>query len=159
MNRITGFKPTVILDMGNGQEARWEANFLRFSDSVDSQTRTMGVVVAVDNPMQKIIPGIRPPLSKGMFVEVSIAGHTQADSIVIPRAALRNGNAYVVTQDSRLDIRPVQKLYDQQNMSIVAGGLAAGEQLVLTDIIPAVEGMLLNPILQDQIDTSPAKGG
>ena len=61
---LTGFKPVVKMDVGNGLMAEWEAEFVRISDSVDPQTRTMGIVVAVDRPMQKIIPGVRPPLSK-----------------------------------------------------------------------------------------------
>lgn len=143
---ITGFKPTIKLDMGNGQFATWDAQFVRFTDSVDSQTRTMGVVIAVDRPMQKIIPGIRPPLSKGMFVEVSIAGRSQPDSIVIPRSALRNGKAYLIDENSRLLIHPLKILYNQQESSIIASGLQAGDRLVLTDLIPAVDGMLLKPV-------------
>ncbi len=146
MSSITGFKPTVKLDMGNQQVASWDAKFLRFSDNVDSQTRTMGIVVEVENPLQKIIPGKRPPLSKGMFVEVSIAGHPQTGSIVIPRTSLRGGNAYVIDKDNRLDIRPVQKKYDQNNLSIISNGLEEGESLILTDLIPAVMGMLLKPV-------------
>lgn len=144
---LTGFKPTIRLDMGNEQVAEWAAEFIRFSDSVDSETRTMGVVIAVDKPMQQIIPGIRPPLSKGMFVEVNIAGKVQKDSIVIPRSALRNGKAYVVDAQNRLSIKAVTKNYDQQQFSVIAQGLNAGDQLVLTDLIPAVEGMLLKPML------------
>ena len=146
ISTITGFKPTVNLDMGNDQVASWGAKFLRFTDNVDSQTRTMGIVVEVENPLQKIIPGKRPPLSKGMFVEVSIAGYSQANSIVIPRSSVRNGHVYVVDSESRLDIRPLQKLYDQKNQSIIAKGLKSGDLLVLTDLIPAVKGMLLKPV-------------
>lgn len=145
LNELTGFKPTVRLDMGNGEFATWDARFVRFSDRVDSQTRTLGVVVAVDNPLKKIIPGIRPPLSKGMFVEVEIAGHTQNDSIVIPRFALREGRVYVMNSENRLEIREVTRLYDQQAFSIIKSGLIAGDNLVLSDLVPAVEGMLLKP--------------
>ena len=150
MSAITGFRPTVKLDMGNQQFATWEARFVRFSDSVDSQTRTMGIVVAVDHPLQKIIPGTRPPLSKGMFVEVSIAGHTQLNSIVVPRSALRNGKVYLLDKQNRLDIRPVSRLYDQQDHSIIEKGLSEGDKLVLTDLVPAVEGMLLRPVSNDR---------
>ncbi|MCK4709877.1 MAG: efflux RND transporter periplasmic adaptor subunit [Gammaproteobacteria bacterium] len=153
---ITGFKPTVNLDMGNEQVASWDARFLRFTDNVDSQTRTMGVVVEVENPLQKIIPGKRPPLSKGMFVEVSIAGHPQQDSIVIPRSALRNGQAYIVDNESRLEVRKIKKLYDQKNQSIIANGLKDGEQLVLTDLVPAVEGMLLKSV--SSANNTPSSG-
>jgi len=146
ISAITGFKPTVMLDMGNDQYASWDARFVRFSDTVDTQTRTIGVVVTVENPLQKVIPGRRPPLSKGMFVEVSIAGGIQRGTIAVPRSALRNGMAYLVNKDSRLEIRKVHKLYEQQNQSIIDSGLAEGDILVLTDLIPAVEGMLLKPV-------------
>ena len=153
---FTGFKPTVRLDMGNDQYAEWDARFVRFSDSVDTQTRTLGVVVAVDNPLQKIIPGRRPPLSKGMFVEVTIAGHTQPESIVVPRSALRNGVAYVLDADSRLAIRKISRKYDQQDVTVIDQGLAEGDTLVLTDLIPAVQGMLLKPV--ESMDFLPARG-
>ena len=146
LSSFTGFKPTITLDMGLGQTASWQATFIRFTDGVDTQTRTIGVVVAVEDPMQKTIPGVRPPLSKGMFVEVAIAGHTQADKIVIPRSALRNGKVYVIDAQDRLQIRTVKKLYDQQDKSIIGEGLNDGEQLVLTDLIPAIQGMLLKAI-------------
>ncbi len=145
---IAGFKPEVVLDMGNDNYARWDAEFVRFSDAVDSETRTMGVVVAVDKPLSKTIPGIRPPLSKGMFVEILISGHTQENTIAIPSSAIRNNNIYVLSSDNRLEIREIQTRYDQQGKSIVSSGLQAGEQLVLSDIIPAVQGMLLKAKIQ-----------
>ena len=67
LSTLTGFKPTLKLDIGSDEPATWEASFVRFTDGVDNETRTMGVVVAVDHPLDLVIPGIRPPLSKGMF--------------------------------------------------------------------------------------------
>ncbi len=146
LSSLTGFEPQVELDIGNAEMARWEAEFVRFADSVDSETRTLGVVIAVDKPLQKVIPGIRPPLSKGMFVEVAIAGREHKDRIVIPRSAVRNEQVYVVDNDNRLQIRNVIREYDQQDKTIIKQGLRAGDQLVLSDIIPAVTGMLLQPV-------------
>ncbi|MCU7886611.1 MAG: biotin/lipoyl-binding protein, partial [Candidatus Thiodiazotropha sp. (ex Lucinoma annulata)] len=60
---FVAFQSQVRLDMGT-TIAEWEAEFVRFSDNVDPETRTMGVVVAVDKPFDKVKPGIRPPLSK-----------------------------------------------------------------------------------------------
>lgn len=147
INQITGFKPAISLDLGNEKPAQWDAHFVRFSDSVDSKTRAMGIVVAVDDPLKQVIPGQRPPLSKGMLVEVSIAGHVQPNSIVIPRSALRNGKAYIVDEQNRLQIREVKKRYDQAQFSIIDSGLQAGDRLVLSDIIPVVPGMLLEPVI------------
>jgi RND family efflux transporter MFP subunit len=152
--QITGFKPTIRMDLGNDQIAEWEAQFVRMSDSVDPQTRTMGIVVAVDNPLQKAIPGQRPPLSKGMFVQVSIAGHTQKNKIVIPRSAIRNGEVYLVNSASRLETRAVQRLYNQQQFAVVGEGLSSGELIVVSDLIPAVDNMLLHTVTDQSLQQS-----
>jgi len=140
---IVGFKPTVKLDIGGDQRAEWEAEFVRVSDSVDAATQTIGLVVAVDKPMEKIIPGVRPPLSKGMFVQVSIAGHAQKNRIVIPRSVIRNNQVYLVDEQNRLQSRTIKKLYDQAQFSVIGDSLKAGEQIVVSDLAPAVDGMLL----------------
>jgi hypothetical protein len=128
--------------MGN-YTAKWDAEFVRFSDSVDVETRTIGVVVAVDNPMSLIRPGLRPPLTKGMFVKVLIAGHVQADRIVLPRTTIHEGKVYLVDADQRLRIQPVSVLFNQGPLSIIGEGLEAGQSVVVSDLVPAVSGMLL----------------
>jgi RND family efflux transporter MFP subunit len=145
LQNFTGFRPIVRMDMG-AETAEWEANFVRFSDQVDPQTRTIGVVVSVDNPFGKIIPGKRPPLSKGMFVQVVIRGHVQPDRIILPRSAVRAGKVYLVGEDKRLLIKPVSILFSQGPLSIIADGIELGELVVVSDPIPAVEGMLLEPV-------------
>ena len=156
--QISGFRPTIKMDIGGDQPAEWEAEFVRLSDSVDPQTRTMGLVVAIDNPMQKAIPGIRPPLSKGMFVQVAISGHVQQNRVVIPRSSIRNDRVYVVNQQSRLETRTVDRLYNQQQFAIIGSGLKSGDQVVVSDLIPAVDGMLLQPTTDEILQQSLAIG-
>lgn len=158
---FTGFRPLVRMDMGN-EMAEWEARFVRFSDQVDPQTRTIGVVVNVDNPFSKAIPGKRPPLTKGMFVQVVIRGHTQSNRLLLPRSAIRAGKVYAVGDDQRLQVRPVTILFNQGQVSVITDGIEPGDQIVVSDLIPVVEGMLLSPVhdaaLQKQIQAS-ARGG
>jgi len=148
--QFTGFQPLVQMDLGN-HIAQWEAEFVRFSDNVDGETRTIGVVIAVDKPMEKIKPGYRPPLSKGMFVQVILRGHTQKDRIVIPRSTVRDGKVYLVDQEQRLKIQPVKLLFNQRQLSIVDQGIDQGQQVIVSDLIPAVEGMLLRPSVDEKI--------
>jgi RND family efflux transporter MFP subunit len=155
---LTGFKPVVKMDVGNGLIAEWEAEFVRISDSVDPQTRTMGIVVAVDRPMQKIIAGVRPPLSKGMFVQVSIAGRTQPERIVVPRSVIRAGKIYIVNPDNRLETRTVKRLYNQQQVAVIGEGLQSGEKIVVSDLIPAVDGMLLQSVVDETLQQSLSAG-
>lgn len=137
-------EPVVRLDLGTTQ-AEWAAEFVRFSDNVDPQTRTMGVVVAVDKPFEKVKPGVRPPLSKGMFVQVQLRGRRQPGRLVVPRAAIRDGQLYLVDNEQRLRRRPVETLFSQGPISVLANGLTPGDRVVISDLIPAVDGMLLAP--------------
>ena len=140
---MVGLNPLVRLDLGN-HVAEWEAEFVRFDDTVDPQTRTMGVVAAVDRPFEKVIPGYRPPLSKGMFVQVVLRGKSQAPRVVLPRSAVRGGVVLVADQENRLRRRKVELLFSQGSTSVIASGLSAGERVVVSDLVPAVEGMLLH---------------
>jgi hypothetical protein len=54
----------------------------------------------------------------------------------------------VADDDNRLQRRPVEVLFSQGSVSVIAEGLEAGERVVVSDLLPAVEGMLL----QVQID-------
>jgi RND family efflux transporter MFP subunit len=141
---VIGLDPLVRLDLGD-TIAEWDAEFVRIDDQVDPQTRTMGVVVAVDRPFDKIIPGMRPPLSKGMFVEVILRGRSFGDRVVVPRSAVRNGAVYLVDDDERLRLQSVELLFSQDDWAVVAEGIAPGDRVVLSDLIPAVPGMLLDP--------------
>jgi RND family efflux transporter MFP subunit len=147
---VIGLDPLVRLDLGN-YIAEWQAEFVRFGDQVDLQTRSMGVVVAVDRPFDKIKPGYRPPLSKGMFVQVVLRGKPEKPRLVIPRNAVRNGIVYVAGVDDRLRRRPVEVLFTQGPYSVIASGLATGERVVVSDVIPAVSGMLLRPQLDEEL--------
>ena len=93
--QVLGFAAEVRLP-GQGLAVNWKARFVRASDAVDTRTRTLGLVVAVDEPYRQAQPGIRPPLVKGMFTEVELRGKPLPDSVVIPRTALHQDQVYIV---------------------------------------------------------------
>ena len=147
---IVGLKPLVKLDMGN-HIAEWKAEFLRFSDSVDAETRTMGVVVAVDEPFKKVKPGYRPPLSKGMFVQIVLHGKNEKQRLIIPRSAVRGGVVHIVDKENRLRRKKVEVLFSQGDVSVIAKGLKPGDHVVVSDLVPAVDGMLLQPQVDEAL--------
>lgn len=126
--------------------AEWEGRVARFADALDLETRTMGIIVEVDNPYAGVRPGIRPPLVKGMFVDVELRGRPRPESLVIPRAALHGEYVYVVDADSRLERRTVRIGRSGVSYYSVDEGLTAGERIVVSDLNPAIEGMLLDPV-------------
>ncbi|MBX2805502.1 MAG: hypothetical protein KTR19_05995 [Hyphomicrobiales bacterium] len=135
--------------ISDNRPAKWQARVMRTSDTINPQTRTVGAIVYVERPYADIRPGTKPPLIKGMFVEVEIKGRPIQDALVIPRSSIRNGRIYVVGDDNRLRIKPVKLRAEQGPVALVSNGIAPGEKLVLSDLTPAIEGMLLDPVLEN----------
>jgi RND family efflux transporter MFP subunit len=155
LQRLVELDPLIRLDMGTTQ-AEWHGEFVRFSDNVDPQTRTMGVVVAVDKPFEKVKPGVRPPLSKGMFVQVLLRGRHQPGRLVVPRAAIRDGQIYRVEKEQRLQRQAVELLFSQGSISVVDKGLNPGDEIVISDLVPAVDGMPLKPERDENLEAEVA---
>lgn len=147
----------VFADNGNGG-VLWQGRFSRISASIDPETRMMEMVVAVDKPYERPVPGKahRPPLSKGTFCTVIMYGQSQPERIVVPRQAVHEGKVYVANAESRLEIRDISVAYFLGKYAILDSGLSQGEILVTSDIIPAVSGMLLEVTLQDDFSTKAA---
>lgn len=122
--------------------AVWDARVLRISESIDATRQTLGVVVGVDNPYEKIIPGRRPPLLKGMYTAVDLFA-PERNALVIPRRAIHEGRVYVANADDRLVIRPLEVQLTQGDIAIVRSGLESGDRVIVTDLIPVIEGMPL----------------
>ena len=123
----------------------WPARFARVSPTIDPRTRTVGIIVEVDEPYRRAQPGIRPPLVKGMFVEVVLSGRPR-DAVVIPSGAVHGGAVYVAADGDRLARRPIEVSLSQPSFLVVAEGIEAGDRVVVSDLFPAIEGMLLDPV-------------
>lgn len=122
--------------------AAWDARVLRISDSIDATRQTVGIVVGVEDPYSQVIPGERPPLIKGMYTAVDVIAPAQP-FLVVPRRAVHQGRVYVADADERLEIRSIDVKFVQEDVVVLDGGLEPGERVIVTDVIPVIEGMPL----------------
>jgi RND family efflux transporter MFP subunit len=130
----------------------WAARVDRAAGVVDPQTQTMGVVVVVDRPYEQARPGQRPALARNTFVEVELRKKPSGNPLVIPTSAIHAGQVYLLTKEKRLEIRRIKTAFIQGGFAVINTGLEEGELLVVSDLIPAVEGMLLDPIEDKKMD-------
>lgn len=129
----------------------WNGRVARFSDTVDPETRTIGVIVEVDRPYADIQPGVRPPLVKGMFVYVEMRGRKRTRQLVVPRSALHGNELYLVDGENRLRKRRVELGLKDPEYIIIKSGIDSGERIVVSDLVPAIEGMLLRPVSDERV--------
>lgn len=137
-----------------GHYVEWPASVVRVAEAIDTRTQASGIVVRVEQPLGQAVPGARPPLRRGMFVEVELSAPAQP-ALVVPDRAVQGGKALVVNADGKLEPRSVRVDFSIDGIAIVGTGLTEGETLVVTDPAVAVPGMVVKPVqdtaLQAQI--------
>ena len=111
--------------------------------SGSDQTDATGALIFVDNAVDPSTGTIRMRarftnkenvLWPGQFVRVSVRLYDEPDAIVIPSTAVQTGPdgqyVYVVGQDMIADVRKIQVQRTDGDRTVVASGLAKGEQVV-----------------------------
>ena len=126
--------PTSSNDVAPGQGATVkappglvEAGRVSFIDNaVDSTTGTIRLKATFDNQDQGLWPGL--------FVQVNLSLTEEANSIVVPAAAVQpspNGSyVYVVKPDRTAEVRPVTVARQFGEEMVIAQGLRDGEEVV-----------------------------
>ena len=135
--------PATVQWRGETRAYTWQGRVKRWEAGLDARTRTLTLVVEVAEPWKQFQPGERPPLQPGMFCQVSIVARRVPGAIVIPRVALQPQQTVFVAVNEKLEIRPVQVLHLQKDRAILASGLRAGEQLVVSPLAAPAAGMKL----------------
>lgn len=129
-----------------GFDPEWPADVARITDGVDPQTRSIGVIVTVADPYALVRAGERPPLIKGMFVEVDLAGPAVDGVTLLPRAAIDDGRVMVVDEAGRLGFAEVDVVFTEDSLAVVsAASLQPGTRVIVSEPSPAIPGMLLTP--------------
>ncbi|MGB3622641.1 efflux RND transporter periplasmic adaptor subunit [Ketobacter sp. MCCC 1A13808] len=136
--------PTVTLsETFAGRTYTWKGEVVRAEGGVDERNRLLYVVARVNDPYgaDPNQPG-RPELVAGSFVEATIDGRKFDGIYQVPRKALRNGaQIWVVSDDNRLKEKEVAIIYKSKDHVYVSSGLQDGEQVVLSQMDIAVDGM------------------
>ena len=138
-------KAHVSLVRYDNDTERWQGELLRIGASIDPIRDTIGLVVAVNKPYEGVIPGKRPPLLKGMYTLVEFVAPAQ-NMLVLPRKAIHQGRVYIATTENKLEIRQVDILYKQGDLVVLNQGVNEGEQVIISDVIPVIEGLPLKPL-------------
>ncbi|MEZ8086324.1 efflux RND transporter periplasmic adaptor subunit [Vibrio sp. 1S139] len=134
-------KASIQLNSGN-LNLSWPAKVARISETVDENQATAGIILEIAQDYSQLQPDSATPLVNGMFVKAEIEGVANL-SWVLPERALHGDKIYLMDDNSRLKMVNVEVLYRRDNQVVVNGELQTGDKLVLNDLLPAIEGMLL----------------
>ncbi len=131
--------------LAGAKDIQWRARVSRVATGLDPRTRTARVVVTVEAPYAGVAPPERPALQPGMYVDVRLSAPSPTPLIALPAAAVHDDEVYRVTQDERLERRPVTVAFEQHDLAVIREGLAAGDRVIVDDPLPALNGMAVKP--------------
>ncbi len=160
---IYAANPTLMTEVlrGRGLSARvhlavgqetldWPATVDRISDTIDPKTGMIGMILQVESAYTGALPGERPPLTKGMFVEATLTGPS-VEGIVVPRNAFRDGQVLLAEENNRLKLTPLKAELVQDNVIVIKEGLEEGARVVVSNPSPLIPSMLLDVTLDTDL--------
>ena len=132
---------TVAVQVSDHNEA-FQGKIVRFSEQIDTQTRTMHTEVDVPNPKYQLVPG--------MYATVRIPLHTARSVLTVPTQAVQTsggtrGTVLVVNTSLRIEKRDVTLgLQTATEMEIVSG-LEQNEMVIFGEQSQYKAGELVKP--------------
>ena len=122
----------------------------RFSDKVQSSTRTMDTEVDVPNPSLVLIPG--------MYAEVNLTLDRRPGALAIPVSAVdagtepNNGRVMLVSPEGKVEARKVSLGLETANLVEVLSGLRDGDLVVIGSRASLQAGQQVKPKITSMAD-------
>ncbi len=135
------------------RDVRWSGRVTRIASGLDPATRTVRVVITVDEPYTKANPPEQPALQPGMYVRVRLQAPSPEPRLVVPASAVHAGEVYRVTKENTLARQPVEVAFEQDDLAVIAKGLSPGDRIIVDDPVPAIEGMTVSPRQDEDLQT------
>jgi len=139
-----GIEAPILADVvfkHGGSEKIWSGRIARIKAMMDQRTRTLPMVIEVDETgitaQQKNSLRLRP----GMFVTVRIKGKKIQNVFVLPRYLVYPGDVVYTVKDDTLKSNSVKILRGYKDTVIIGEGLSEGDLIVKSPLSSPSEGM------------------
>jgi len=141
--------PEVKIILGiEDNSLSWKGRVARIKAQMDQRTRTLPVVVEVDDDkkagknqdnhsMGSVF--LRP----GTFVTVIIKGRKIEKAFLLPRHVVHIGDVVYTVKDNKLKVQPVSILRSFKETVFIDKGLETGDLVITTPLSGAADGMLV----------------
>jgi RND family efflux transporter MFP subunit len=132
---------SVAVQVSNSSHA-FQGTIVRFSDQIDTQTRTMHTEVDVRNPKYQLVPG--------MYATVQIPLHSAKGVLTVPTQAVQtsavgHGSVLVVNGSSRIEKRDVVLGLQTATDTEILSGLQENEMVIFGEQSQYKPGELVSP--------------
>ncbi len=115
----------------------------RLTAGLSAAGRMAELVVSIDDPLaRKPENRGKPRLLLGSFLRAIGEGRVVENAVALDRAYLRDHDTvWLMTPESRLEVRPVTVAWRGAEQVLISAGLAAGDQVITTPLAVVAPGM------------------
>lgn len=164
VNARTGSPASVLLDLGEIEQRRYQGQVRRLEGSLDARSRMAQLIVSVEDPLGQLTTGREPaspefPLLLDAYVDVVIQGDQAVSAIAVPREAVHEGNRVYLYDDGELSIRTLKVIWEREEEILAGGGLEEGARIITTGIPSPVEGLALRLAQEAETEITAADSG
>lgn len=148
--------PVRILSRWGDQVVEHAGEVERLMGELDAAGRMARVLIRVPDPYLLPVEDVPPestpagpllqerPLLLGSFVSAEIQGLRRQPVVLVPRAAVFDGNhIHVATAEDRLERRTLRAAWRTPEVMAVVEGLETGDRVVTTRLTAPIEGLRL----------------
>jgi RND family efflux transporter MFP subunit len=126
-----------------GKHHIWAGRVARIKAQMDQRTRTLPVIVEVNEAVSPVENQHTLRLRPGMFVTVEIKGRQMKQVFVLPRHLVYPDDVVYTVEGNRLKVKSVKVLRAYKDSVIVSEGLTEGDLIIKTPLSAVTDGMLV----------------
>ncbi|MEZ9231943.1 efflux RND transporter periplasmic adaptor subunit [Vibrio amylolyticus] len=118
-----------------GQAFDYPALIARSERVIDRNSRMFNLIAEIDDPYCLASERCQSPSLKfGSYVTAKIEAETVEDIVILPRNLVRNGEAFVVNSEDKLEPRQVNIIRQDEAFAYIQASFVAGERISLTPV-------------------------
>lgn len=142
-----GARARIEHDRGAGDMLYATGRVVRVLADLGQAGRLARILIEVDDPLHIEAGDTAERLYIGSYLRCLIEGRQMPDSIRLPSKLLREGDKiWIMDEDGKLDIRPVEVLWRRGGNVLIGEGLRAGEKIVSSHISVPLPGAALREV-------------
>ena len=111
----------------------WLGQISRTEGAIDENAQQLYVVAQINDPYKATAQN-QYPIKIGQYIKAQISGKKVNDVLVIPNSTIYQGSYVYIVEQGVLKRKEVSLAWQNATQAIIASGLTAGEQLVLTPL-------------------------
>ncbi|MEH6393677.1 efflux RND transporter periplasmic adaptor subunit [Pseudoalteromonas sp.] len=134
----------------------WLGQISRTEGAIDESAQQLYVVAQINDPYKATAQN-QYPIKIGQYIKAQISGKQVNDVLVIPNSTIYQGSYVYVVEQGVLKRKEISLAWQNATQGIIASGLTAGEQLVLTPLGQVSSGTRVKVMGEPSTSTEPVK--